>query len=62
MINITRMQGVLLRADYKEVADNDPSIYVLRSPHSNRPIIFQMNVGMTFLKKSCEFCYRTIPL
>ena len=45
MIRIVRIQEVLGEAGYAGVGDNDPSRYVCKSPHTERPIIIPMGVS-----------------
>ena len=45
MIDITRIQEVLGVAGYEGVADNDPSMFKSRSPHTGRPIIIPLGAG-----------------
>ena len=45
MIPIVRIQAVLDEAGYEGIADNDPSKYKCRSPHTGRPIVIPMDAS-----------------
>ena len=44
MFDITRIQEELHRAGYVSIADNNPAIFKVLSPHTGRPILIPLGI------------------